>query len=158
MSEIISVGVVGRSYWSYMAIVIAKCLERIIDVKRIEYRDIPQGVYKDARQFFGLVLQAAGDTVAENPPASLNAYVIAMDTATSVAQPILATRLKFREFLERLSSFLDQLEEPHQLTREELETADILRKFFLQLHHDGEKEAYETTVSFEVPIARSRLL
>ena len=150
MSQTISVGVVGPSYWSYMATVMAECLEKIIQVKRIESGDLPKGVYNDAHRFFSLVLQAAGNTLPENPPASINAYVIAADAVRSF-QSAPQTRQELEKCLEHYLRFTDGMQQLHDLNKEEVKTAEGLRKFFLWLQQQGEAEVSKRSVHFEAP-------
>ena len=92
MSQTMSVGVVGPSHWVYMATVMAECLENVARTNRIEPNEIPVGVYWDALEFSGLALQATGDAVPDNPPASINAYVIAADALRRSSRDLPRTR------------------------------------------------------------------
>lgn len=156
MSQTISVGVVGPSHWSYMAAVMAQRLERIVERHKVEAQDIPAGVYLDAEKFFDLVLQEFGGEARKNPPASINAYVIAAD-AVREAQSMLATQ-DVKESLKEYSGLLSGLRAPRDLTAGELKTAMALRKFFLQLRKAGQAEAYERRIRFEEPSPRMRYL
>lgn len=149
MSQTISVGVVGPSHWSYMAAVMAEGLHKAGGAKRIEGNEIPSGVYSDALEFYTLALQAAGDAVPKNPPASFNAYMIAVEAARASWPTVPGTRQEIGACLGRYLSFLRKLQQPRDLVPEELETAEALRKFFLQLQMEGEAEAYEQGVYFE---------
>jgi hypothetical protein len=148
MSETISVGVVGRSYWVYMANVMAEYLGQIIQAKRIQSRlaEIPQGVYKDAQEFFRLVLQAVEPGFSENPPASTNAYMIAADSLRGSSTPIPETDPELEMRLKQYQFFIERLQEPHRLNSDELNTAQALHDFFVRLAQDGESEVYERSV------------
>jgi hypothetical protein len=156
VSETISVGVVGPSHWSYMAAVMAQRLEAVVERRRLEARDIPLGVYLDAKKFFDLVLQEVGGGPRENPPASINAYVIAAH-AVREAQSMPAAQ-DVKPSLEEYSRLLLGLQQPRDLTVDELNTAGALRKFFLQLRKAGQVEAYERRIRFEEPSPRMRYL
>jgi hypothetical protein len=136
-----------------MASVMVASFKKIVHMSRIELGDVPKGVQNDAQRFFNLVLQAAGDNLPDNPPASVNAYVIAADAVKESSHSVLKTRQEFQHYLQRLSDFVGNLQLPRDLTEEELETAQDLRKFFLQLHRRGEAEAYGHSVHLEVPLS-----
>jgi len=154
MSETMSIGVTGPSHWSFMASVMAERLEKIGSRKRVEREDVPKGIYSDVRELFRLVLQAADDSLPDNPPASMNAYVIALDAMTGAFQPFPKTRGELKDHLEEYSRFIEGLGQPHTLTPLEAQTAESLRKFFLKLHQDGESEAYERRVHLAAPITK----
>ena len=151
MSQTVSIGVVGPSYWSYMSAVMAERLEKEIRTKLVEPEDVPKSVYKSALRFFRLVLQAAGDTIPENPPASLNAYVIATKAVKESSKPLPKTDQELETCLRGYLDFVERLQKPRKLTKEELETAKALQKFFLQLKQQGEAEAYESYSQFQEP-------
>ena len=133
MSQTISVGVVGPSYWTYMATVMWRRLRKIASARRIETGSIPQGVYTSAQEFFLLVLQGVSDTLAENPLASINAYIIASDVARESSPHVRQTRQDLTKCLEDYSSFINSLANPRELNAEEVETVKSLEKFFLKL-------------------------
>lgn len=156
MSETISVGVVGPSHWSYMAAVMAQRLGVVVERRRLEAGDIPKGVYLDAKKFFHLVLEEVDGEPPENPPASINAYVIAAD-AVRGAQSVPAAQ-DVKQSLREYSGLLSGLQTPRDLTVDELNTAGALRRFFLQLRKAGQIEAYERRIRFEEPSPRMRYL
>src|SRR5580704_1412968 len=84
MSQTVSLGVVGPSHWAYMASVMAEKLQHVANAKQTVVGQIPVGVYRDAREFYRLVLEAAGDGTPVNPPASINAYALAADAVRAV--------------------------------------------------------------------------
>jgi len=153
MSETMSIGVVGPSHWSYMACVMAERLKKIGTLRKVERENVPKGIYTDVREFFHLVLQAVDDVLPDNPPASINAYVIALDAMTGAFQPlpIPRTRHELKNCFEEYSRFTEALEQPHTLNDQEVQTAKSLEKFFLKLHQDGESEAYAHRVQFVAP-------
>jgi hypothetical protein len=159
MSDTISVDVVGPSYWAYMATVMAECLNTFVQQEKVRPDEIPAAVYDGAKEFFALVLEAAGDVFPENPPASTNAYVIASEALRGASKPFPATSQALRAELERYSQFIDDLSEPRELTEAaDIETAEALKRFFMHLAEDGEAEVYEHTVGFEPMPAGYRLI
>lgn len=158
MSDTIAVDVVGPSYWSYMATVMAECLGDFLKEAKVEPAEIPPAVYEGAQEFFALVLQAAGDVFPENPPASINAYVIASDALRGVSKPYPATTQDLRVHLQEYSNFINALSKPHLLTEpEQIRLAGSLKEFFSRLAQDGETEVYERAVQFEPIPAGYRL-
>jgi hypothetical protein len=150
MSKTVSVGVVGPSHWAYMASVMAERLTQMRDARRVVAAQIPVGVYRDARQFFRLVLEAAGDHVPVNPPASINAYALAADAVR--AKNADASRAEVEQALEKQKALLDTLQEERALVEDELETLSSMQAFFLWLKHEGESDAYERGVGDEIPV------
>jgi hypothetical protein len=148
MSQTVSVGVVGPSHWAYMASVMAEKLQEMINSKQTSR--IPPGVYRDARAFYGLVLEAAGDDTPVNPPASVNAYAIAADGVRAVSAE--ASRAEVEQTLGRQKKLLDELQQPHALSEDELSNLSSLKTFFLWLKREGESDAYERGVGYEVPV------
>lgn len=149
MSDTISVDVVGPSHWAFMATVMAECLEKFIDTREVVPSDIPQGVYDDALDFFDLVMGAARGTLAEDPPASINAYVIATDALTGSLKPVPETSEALVSNLGRYAGFMGSLTEAHALSPDEVETAGSLRDFFRSLAKAGEAEVYVRTIQAE---------
>jgi hypothetical protein len=132
-----------------MATVMAECLENVARTNRIEPNEIPVGVYWDALEFSGLALQATGDAVPDNPPASINAYVIAADALRRSSRDLPRTREDIDHRLEEYAGFLRTLETPRELNQKESETVKSLRTFFSRLKEEGESEAYEKAVYLE---------
>ncbi len=151
MSRTISVGVVGAKHWSYPAGVMAKCLNQITEGQKTK---IPLGVFHDAQLFLKVVLGRETGTHFDNPPARLNAHVIAWDVLNTC--PDLRTHmikgadghfLRFAEFLESLEG---QPTVPLNegwgkqplvpLSTEDQKTATDLRDFFAALSKKGERE------------------
>src|SRR5258708_3341505 len=130
MSRTLSVGVVGPGYWSYTASVMAECLDEITRTKHVDVARIPKGVYDQAQKFFRLVLETATDALPENPPASINAYVIAADVIRGASDPLPQTRKELDNRLERCAHFLGELRASRDITDAEVETATYLQKFF----------------------------
>ena len=142
MSLTTSIGVVGPSHWIYMASVMADRLARILKAKRVEAHDMPAGIHEDVQKFFRLVRQGAGNALADNPPASINAYVIASDAIRVVSPSLPKSRQKRGDYFEHYADFIRGLRRPHQLKADELKKARDLRKFFLHIKQEGESEAY----------------
>jgi hypothetical protein len=151
MSDTISVDVVGPSYWAYVATVMAECLEEATRSKQVRVGLVPRGVYSDAKEFFRLVLQSVGNGVPDNPPASLNAYVIAADALRNSSDSFPRTREELGQRLAHYSELIDHLGQPRNLTTEEIEIATSLKEFFERLAQAGESEVYERTVDLEPP-------
>jgi hypothetical protein len=137
-----------------MAAVMASRLQKIARLKRVEAGDIPGGIYNDTRELFRLVLQAANDGVPDNPPASINAYVIALDAMKGVSQSFPKTRRELKERFDEYHAFVSSLREQRTLADKEVETAKSLAQFFQKLHQDGESEAYERRVYFGAPLLK----
>ncbi len=150
MSQTASVGVVDPSHWAYMASVMAEKLRQILNAQQTGDAQIPPGVYRDAREFYRLVLEAAGDGTPGNPPASINAYALAADAVRAVQAD--ASRADVEATLGRQKALLDDLQQPRGLSEEELNTLSSLRAFFLWLKQEGESDAYERGVRYELPV------
>ena len=155
MSQTISIGVVGPSHWSYMATVMSERLARAVHTKKLSPSDIPVGVYRDAVEFANLALQAAKGGLPDNPPASMNAYVIAADLVRSTSNQLAKTRADIDQCLGTYAEFLAKIVEPFDLNDAEVRTAEALRRFFLRLKQEGESQSYESAVYFEQPFAGS---
>ena len=151
MSDTLSIDVVGPSYWTYMATVMADCLEQISISKQVRLNNIPSGVYRDAKGFFRLVMESVGKDLPENPPASLNAYVIAAYAVKESAEEEPETLDSLGEVLEDYSKLLDRLDKPGELDEHEANTAKDLQQFFRELAQAGEAEIYERTVDYIEP-------
>src|SRR5437899_12534617 len=113
MSQTVSVGVVGPSHWAYMASVMAEKLQQMANAMQTVAGQIPVGVYRDAREFYRLVLEAAGDGTPVNPPASINAYALAADAVRAVRAD--ASRADVEQTLGRQKELLDGLQHPRPL-------------------------------------------
>src|SRR5436309_2500997 len=100
MSDTISVDVVGPSHWAFVATVMADCLEEVARLRSTRSDLVPKRVYSDAKEFFRLVLQSVGSGVPDNPPASLNAYVIAADALRNSSNSFPQTRQELGTRLE----------------------------------------------------------
>ena len=99
--------------------------------------------------FFDLILHSTGDEVADDPTASLNAYIIAADAMRSSMVP--PTREALGDKLEEYSILIGRLKTPGKLLPAELETVRSLQKFFTRLAQQGEAEIYEGTFDLEPP-------
>lgn len=152
MSQTISVGVVGASHWTYMATVMAERLDEAYRTNRIVAGSIPAGVYRDALAFSQLALQATGSSVPDNPPASLNAYVIASDVLRHSSHEPFPTSEDVNSQLQRYGTFLRSLSNAsREVSSAERETLESLVAFFQCLKEEGESEAYSRTLHFEIP-------
>jgi hypothetical protein len=151
MSQTISIGVVGPSHWAYMASVMAEKLARMGETRQADVAQIPVGVYRDAKRFFGLVLDAAGDHTPVNPPASVNAYALAADAVRATHAD--ASRAEVAQTLEKQKALLDALQDTRALNHEDLQTLLSLQAFFVWVKQEGESEAYEGSVGHESSVA-----
>jgi hypothetical protein len=153
MSQTISVGVVGPSYWTYMATVMAECLQEITQSNRIEAGQVPGGIFHDAVAFSELALEATGNATPDNPPASLNAYGIAAEVIRMSSTELPKSRREVDQRLANYAEFIRKMTQPRILRDRERETAEHLKTFFLNLKEQGEAEAYENSVALgPVPI------
>jgi hypothetical protein len=149
MSQTISVGVVGPSHWTFMATVMAECLDVAAKNNRVQPNAIPLGVYRDALAFSQLALEATGADIPDNPPASLNAYVIASDVLRRSSHQLFQTREDINRRLHRYEAFLRTLETPRELTEDDNEILNSLVAFFRRLKEEGESEAYAKALHLE---------
>jgi len=132
-----------------MAAAMADCLGAVVNAKQIPQDAVPLGVYHDALEFSRLALQATGSSIPDNPPASLNAYVIAADVLRRSSQELPHTREEVNSRLQQYVDFLQALQTPRSLTDDDRELADSLRSFFARLKEEGESEAYAQTLHFD---------
>lgn len=142
MSMTIPVGVVGPSYWGYMAREMSNHLESVVHSKSIQ-GNVPRGVYYSALEFFKLVVPVVSHQVPENPPASMNAYMIAADVVRNSPGD---RGIKRNDLGDRLRGYLDlvkRLDSPGTLNDEEVKRAQGLKCFFSKLAQKGETSAYE---------------
>lgn len=151
MSDTVSIGVVGPSYWSYTAAMMASHLKRVLAQKATDPAHLLTGVYQSARIFFAEVLEASSDRVPVNPNASLSNYKIATDTLVECLRPPPESRAKINERLQEYSALLDKLERPGVLSDHDLALAQDVRDFFSQLARDGDDETYVAAVGLEEP-------
>lgn len=143
-----SVGVVGPSHWSYMAKEFARILGDILSSGRIEADSVPNSLYADASEFFGLLEQYVSAGVPPNPPASANAYMIAkraMQTAVAKSNHGADVRKSLRECVR----FFRSTRNPRELNGEEIAVATSLQEFLQQLYLDGQSDTYESRVHFK---------
>ncbi len=157
MSQTLTVGAVGAGHWTYMAGVMERCLQQAIESRSTEVH-VPRNVWKGARRFLSLALEAARDEVPANPAASINAFKIAADAASQPAGTAPRTRSELEDRLSDYRSFLDRFLEPHELPAADLEKAKALRIFFLRLHSEGEAQRYSRLVSQPWPSIEARIL
>lgn len=156
MSQTVPVEVVGRTYWAYVASAMADGLTRML-------RDgagatvIPKRVYTDAQKFFRIALEAAEDTVPKNPSASIANYIIAAEAARG-QHAVYDAREKLKEQLEQYDLLLKRLANGDTPLKEEQKSVDELCRFFAQLHHEAEAEAYDRAVSMQFTQTGHRML
>lgn len=146
-----SAGVFGPRYWSYMAKVMARNLDRSIANKHIEANSFPKGVYKDAKRFFSLVHGAIGyeNQIPKNPSASINAYAIASQAAKGISTVSQLPLEQLKEKLEDCAKFVNSLDKEQELDSESEKIAKLLRDFFYRLAECGDNETYITRVDIE---------
>jgi hypothetical protein len=153
MSRTISVGVLGPSRWSFMAAVLADRISLTLETKTSQ--QIPKAVLREAKDFIKLALEGSGDAPSNNPPASINAYAIAVGAA--VPQPSAApeTRESLRARFQGFSELLDKLPESGAFDENQQGVAADLVSFLTKLRIDGQVQAYEQAVRWD-PSSPSR--
>lgn len=151
MSQTISLGIVGPSYWAYTAFVMTDSLASVTETGEIERQAIPRGVLRDAKRFFDLILQSLNGGPSERIPASNNAYLIARDVIKRTADPTPQTGDEIRKTILRYASFVNKLDEPRKLPASDVRTATELVHFFTGLHEQGSTERYIAGVHMEQP-------
>jgi len=138
-----------------MASVMADSLASMAKRRKVKALDVPQGVYNDAVRFFNLVTEAAGKAVPKNPPASVNAYAIAANLVSRCADGT-HSRTEIGQRLNQYSTLVKRLAMPGNLTAAEVQTANLLREFFICLKDVGEAEAYDTSGHFQMSQNQTR--
>lgn len=151
MSETLTVGVVGPSYWSYTAAVMTNHLGQVINQRATDPPHLLNGVYLNAKEFFRIVLEAMEEAIPDNPCASLANYKIATDTLLKCVRPRPSSVGQIDALLRQYAQFLGRLEMQRSLTEEEAMVASKVRDFFAQLTRDGDEEEYVNAVRFEPP-------
>ncbi len=140
MSRTPLIGVVGAEYWSYMAGIMATCLDRIA---RGGTYILPLGVFYDARKFFNVVLRKeTGDTMFDNPPARQCAHALALEVLNSCDELRCQTEELANYYFQEFDALLEKLSRKRVktlLSPRELEIAKELQKFFTALHQLGTK-------------------
>jgi hypothetical protein len=63
-----------------------------------------------------------------------------------------ASRTAVEQTLGRQQALLDDLGRPRPLSEEELKTLSSLQAFFLWLKQEGESDAYERGLGYDVPV------
>ncbi len=151
MSDTLTVGVVGPSFWSYTAAVMAEHL-RLVALQRVTAPEqLLMGVYLNAKRFFRIVLEDTEEAMPANPCASIANYKIAVDTLLECIHPQLESRAQIDSHLRQYAHMLERLQVEGSLTSQELAVATELRDFFAQLAQDGEEETYLRAVRFDPP-------
>lgn len=84
MSKTMAVDVVGPSHWAYMAKVMAEVFDAAAKNGFIRKENVPGGALADATEFCGLVLE--GYEISSNPPASIQAFSVALKVVTAIAK------------------------------------------------------------------------
>jgi hypothetical protein len=148
MSWAPSIGVVGASYWSYMASVLANTLGLAIKERKVNPSLLPEGVYRDAKEFFNRAVGESGGE--QRTPARMNAYVVAVDAVWDSAHSV-RTSEEVQNLLRDYSSLLTRFREAGPLSEAELKTAEQLRQFFISLSQAGDADAYVDHVRFDPP-------
>lgn len=150
MSQTVPAGIMSGSYWAYVASAMVDGLGQILG-QQGSPASIPRRVYVDAKEFFRLAIEGAGNTVPTNPSASIANYIIAADAAkievTSEAQ-----RAQLEARLQEFASLLRKLEDGvGPADAKETASAVALKDFFAGILHEAELEAYERAVAFKMP-------
>ena len=154
MSQTVPAGVTSGSYWAYVASAMVDGLDQIIG-HHATPASIPKRVYVDAKEFFRLAIEGAGNTVPTNPSVSIANYIIAADAAKiEVTSEVQRVQLEAR--LQEFAGLLQKLERGAGPTGEnETASAVALKDFFAGILHDAELESYER--AFKVPPAAMKL-
>lgn len=150
MSQTASVDVVSRSYWAYVASRMVEGLDRLIAGEQ-PGTVIPRRVCADAQEFLRLALEGSEDSVTQNPPASISNYLIAAGAVRATADHSYGDRTEVRAALSDYADFVRRISagSPRETLNDT--TAKKLRGFFRQLQQEGEAEAYDKVVHFEMP-------
>lgn len=151
MSENLLIGVVGPSFWSYTASIMADHLRHVIEQKATDPDHLLKGVFFSASEFFEGVLEAVGEVISINPCASLANYKIATDAILECTHPQLQNSAQIDDRLLKYSEFLRKLEDKRQLSDDELIVSQEMYQFFIQLEQAGEEETYSEAVGFDLP-------
>jgi hypothetical protein len=150
MSQTASVDVVSRSYWTYVASRMVEGLDRLLAGDR-DQAVIPRRVCADAQEFLRLALEGSEDVVTQNPPASISNYLIAAGAVRATADHAGGDRVEVRAALRDYADFVGRLSTNQPGDAFNDTTAQELRGFFRQLQQEGEDEAYDKVVHFEMP-------
>jgi hypothetical protein len=143
-----SIGVVGPSHWTYAAAVMADRLGKVITEQRVTTGLIPEGVYRGIKRFFLLVLNPDGNQI---PAANIANCLIAANALARSRETPPRNLLEFDQILNEYSRFVNSLADEREVTPNEIQKAEELRKFFKQLEQDGETDAYEKLVRWDAP-------
>lgn len=146
MSSTVSVGAFGSSYWSYMANIMADRLQKVAEDGKVDPEQIPRAVYRDALKFFALALDAAGDEIPDDPPASYDAYRSAMEAVSVIGADPELSRRAVNSRLKKLAEFNESLVRSRPLSKKESRTADELGDFFLELAREADEDVYEESL------------
>lgn len=137
-----SIGVVGPSYWAYMAICMKEGLEEIIEKGKIEGNEIQKGIYLEAQTFLTSVKEAKKEIpgMRRNIMADIENYLTFVNVAEASSNYELKTDKDFEKYLSELFSFTNRLQNPRELKPKEIKTAISVKDFYRILHKRGEDE------------------
>lgn len=147
MSETRSVGVVGASYWTYTATVMAEHLGLVADTGGFLPEKLPAGVHLDAKEFFRLALEATSDE-APNPGASISNYRIATASVLGSKLPAPKDRASVDAQLGEFAELLEKLDRPGLLDQASTELVAELKSFFVHLAREGSNQNYVDAIRF----------
>lgn len=156
MSQTVSVDVVGRSYWAYIAARLVEGLDGHI-AGTSSSRVIPDAVYSDAQEFLKLALEGGADTPPlGNPYACLSNYLIAAGAVRASADQT-RNRSEVQAVLQSYKSCLEQLSTA-RISDIDIGLARNLRDFFAELQSEGESESYaRVAAQFDMPHVAPRV-
>lgn len=146
MSYTPSIGVYGASHWAYVAGVIARRVEEIIESGHIDPAKIPQAVLLGVQEFFGLVADALDSDHPQNPLACYAAYEIAAGIVR-YSEHGRRDDKEIQDELRKYAQFVSDLNCNRAITEDERGIAAELCHFLKILCSDGEMARY--TEGFE---------
>lgn len=148
MSQSFAVGVYGPSHWTCMAQKMVEVFDLAAQKRFLRREDVPTGILKDAAEFCGLVLE--GHEVSSNPPASIQAFSVALKAVSARAASGFLDMEKF--YLGSAIIIALDAGSSRKFGVRELETTfKFMADFFQELWMMGEKEQTAQTMGFEQP-------
>lgn len=129
--------ITSPSYWSYMALVMARRFDRFVRDGYTDIKDIPLGVLDEAKRFFSIIFDGKGENgkPPKNPEESSNIELIATRVMPQIPKTLREVDLKLKEY----AGFIDKIGTRRELERDETETAKELIQFFTNLNGYGKQ-------------------
>ncbi len=135
----LEVGAVRCRYWTYMAAVMAGCLEKILREGRVEADTIPAGVFEEARRFM-VSVQVTVQALVRNGPNPKSEDSWNFSYAAAAAGLEYEDEQKTDSILGELNQATIGLANPHALQSDEIEHLRRLKLFFRHLQDMGEAD------------------